>query len=319
MKTQNFTNLDDGQTIFFARQLEHIKAKTYDVMKAPLKAMELIPLDSSAGSGAETITYSQYDSTGIARIIANYADDLPRADVKGKEFTARVRSVGNSYGYSLQEIRAAQMAGKPLEQKKSNAAIRAQRELWNKIAFFGDATHNLQGWLTNPNIPTVTLAADGTGSTTTFATKTPDQIIRDLNKLANSIPILTNDVEKPDTLVLPLTQYSYIATTPRSANSDTTILEFFLKNSPYIKSVISAQELSNTVRDAVLGSGNDPFTGDIAIAYRRDPDALTLEMPQPFEQLPAQERGLEYVVPCHSRIAGVLIYYPLSMAIAEGI
>jgi hypothetical protein len=39
----------------------------------------------------------------------------------------------------------------------------------------------------------------------------------------------------------------------------------------------------------------------------------------PFEQLPVQEKGLEYVVNCHSRIGGVLIYYPLSQYIMDGI
>ena len=78
-----------------------------------------------------------------------------------------------------------------------------------------------------------------------------------------------------------------------------------------------SNEILNTNRDANMAS--DPFTGEIMIAYRRDPDAFTLEIPQMFEQLPVQERGLEFVVPCHSRIGGVIIYYPLSMAIGEGI
>ena len=95
---QTFTNLDSAQTIFFARELEAKKAQTYDVIRAPLKAFELIPVSTEAGPGAEAIVYEQYDSTGIAKIIANYADDLPRAEVKGQEFTARVKSVGNSDG-----------------------------------------------------------------------------------------------------------------------------------------------------------------------------------------------------------------------------
>lgn len=322
MRTQQFTNLDDAQTIFFARELESVKSKTYDTIRAPLKAFELIPVDNSAGSGAETIVYYQYDSTGIARIIANYADDLPRADVKGKEFIARIRSIGNSYGYSLQEIRAAQFAGKSLDQRKSDAAVTAQRELWNKIAFYGDETHGLQGWLTNPNIPSNSVAADGAGgggSSTLWVNKTPAQILRDLNTLVNGIVGLTNGAEKPDTVVMPIAQYTLLATTQFSAGTDTTILDYFLKNSPFVKTVEWANELKNANRDAIMGAGNDPFVGDIMIAYQKSSDKLTFEMPQPFEQLPAQERGLEFVVPCHSRVGGTLVYYPLSMSIGEGI
>lgn len=313
---RTFVNLDAGETVFFTRELESIKAKSYDILKGPLKAFELIPVDSTAGAGAESIVYHQYEEIGLAKIIANYADDLPRVDIVGKEFVGKIKSVGNSYGYSLQDLRAAQFAGKPLTQRKANAAVTSQRETWNKIAFYGDADNGLPGWLTNPNIPSASVPADGTGSSTTFASKTPVQILRDLNKLANDVVVNTKGVEKPNTIVMPLAQYSLIATTQNSVASDVTILEFFLKSNPHITSVEWANELSAA---ELAANGITDFTGDIMIAYDRNPDKLTLEMPQPFEQLPVQERGLEYIVPCHSRIAGVLVYYPFSMNIGEGI
>lgn len=310
----------DAETasMFFARELEHVKGQTYDVVRAPLRAFDLIPTDSTAGAGAESIVYEQYDMTGLAKIIADYGDDLPRADVKGKQFVAQIRSVGGSYGYSLQEIRAAQQAQKALEQRKANSAVRAARELWNRIAFYGDAEHNLQGWLTNTNIPADAVENDGEGDATEWNTKTPAQILRDMNDLVNGIVTRTNGAEQPDTLVMPIEQYTKITTTNAGTGTDTTIAQFFLNNSPFVNALEWSNEVSAAQRTANLG-GDDQYTGDIMIAYRRDPDALTLEMPQMFEQLPVQERGLEFVVPCHSRIAGVLIYYPLSMAIGEGI
>lgn len=316
MKNRNFVNLDAGETVFFTRELESIKAKTYDVIKAPLKAFELIPVDSSVGTGAESIVYQQYDMVGMAKIISNYADDLPRADVKGKEFVAKVKSVGDSYGYNLQEIRAAQYAGKPLQQRKADAAQRAQRETWNRVAFYGDEEHGLPGLLTNPNIPAASVAADGTAGATAWTAKTPTQILRDMNDLVNGIVTLTKGAEKPNTLVMPIAQYTLISSTVFGTASDTTILEMFLKNNPFITSVEWADELS---AESLAAAGVTDFTGDIMLAYERSPEKLTFEMPQMFEQLPVQERGLEYIVPCHSRIAGVLVYYPLSMSIGEDI
>lgn len=310
----------DGESasMFFARELEHVKAQTYDVVRAPLRAMELIPVDSTAGPGAESIVYEQYDMTGLAKIVANYADDLPRSDVKGKQFVARIRSIGNSYGYSLQEIRAAQQTGKSLEQRKANAAARAQQEAWNRIAFYGDEEHGLQGWLTNTNIPVDTVENDGDGDATEWDTKTPQQILRDMNDLVNGIVTRTNGAEQPDTLVLPLKQYTKITTTRADSGTDTTIAQYFLNNNPFIDSIEWANEISEDQRASALGD-SDPFSGDIMIAYRRDPDSMTLEMPQMFEQLPVQERGLEFVVFCHSRCAGTIVYYPLSQAVGEGI
>lgn len=303
-----FTNLDSAESMFFERELEYRKAQTYDVIRAPLKAMELIPVSNEAGAGAESIVYEQYDATGIAKIIANYADDLPRADVKGKEFVARVKSVGASYGYSLQEVRAAQMAGKPLEQRKANSAARAHRELWNRTAFYGDEENGIPGWLNNANVPSAAVAA-GASTDTEWSTKTADEIIKDMNDAANGIVSLTNGAEIPDTLVLPIEQYSFIASTNAGTGTDTTILEFFLRNNPYINAVEWANELKGA-----FDGGTDGF-----IVYCRDPDAIQFEMPVTFEQLPVQERGLEFLVPCHSRIAGTVIRYPLSQTFKYGI
>ena len=67
----------------------------------------------------------------------------------------------------------------------------------------------------------------------------------------------------------------------------------------------------------------NPRTGsgatDIMLAYRLDPEVLTLELPSPYEQFPAQERNLEFVIPAHGRIGGVIVYYPLEVAIVDGI
>jgi hypothetical protein len=311
-KTIQSVNLDANETIFFARELESIKAKSYDVVYPQLKARVLIPVSHDAGPGAMSITYYQYDSVGVAKIISSYAKDLPRVDVKGESFTSTIKSIGASYGYNVQEIRAAQMAGKPLEQRRANAAHQAVEQEINRIGFNGDTEHGLQGLIGHPNITTDTVAADGAGgggSQTEWVNKTADQIIRDMNDLANGIVDLTNGVEIPDTLAMPIAQYSYIASTPRSSTSDTTILDFFLKNNPHIKEVTWCVELK--------GAGTSGV--DIMIAYKRDPDKLTLEIPQEFEQFPPQESGLEFEVPCHARCGGVIVYYPLSISVGEGI
>lgn len=302
-----YTNLDSAETMFFQRELEQVKAKSYDVLKAPLKAFELIPVDSTTAPGAKTVTYEQYDSTGIAKIISNYADDLPTADVKGKEFHSTIKAIGNSYVYSKDDIRAAQFAGKPLNQRKANAAVEAHRQLMNKLAFFGDAEYGIQGLLTNSNIPSAPVVA-GAATTLTWATKTPDEILKDLNSAVSDMLDLTKGVEVPNTIVMPIAQYNHIATTARSANSDTTILEFFKGNNPGVE-VMWATEL----KGAFAGS-TDGF-----IVYNRNPDKLFLEVPLMTEMSPAQEKGLAYSVSVESKFGGCIVPYPLSLSFRRGI
>ncbi len=305
----NLARLDSEESIFFSRELEHVKAKSYDVEYPELKARKLIPVSNEAGPGAESITYEQYDQVGTAKLLASYAEDLPRADVKGKEFTSPVRGAGDSYGYSIQEIRTAKMAGKPLSQRRADAAKRALMELDNRIAFFGDSKSGLKGFFNHPNVPVFTIAADGTGATTTWSTKTAALILRDLNDFTNSVVEGTNGIEIPDSLLLPLVSYNKIKNLAFGDNADRTVLKYFLENNEYVKSVEWVNEL------ATAGAGSTRRM----VTYARNPDKLTLEIPQDFEQFEPELTGLRYEVACHMRLGGVIFYKPLSAAYADGI
>lgn len=306
---------DAGETFFFARELEYIKSKSYDIEFPEMKAFKHIPISTEAGEGAQAITYAQFEEVGLARVIESYADDLPRADITGKEYTTQVKSIGVSYGYSVQEIRAAILVGRSLTQRQANAARRANDQKINRLAWFGDSTYNILGLINTPNIPAYLVPADGTGASTLWVNKTPDQILRDLNQITNSIPQLTKGVEMPNTVLLPIEQYTLIASTPRSSTSDTTILEYFIQNNPFITTVDWVPELTGAgIAPPSGGAGTDMF-----IVYDKNPDKLTMEIPMPFTQYPPQERGLEFVVPCESRYGGIITYYPLSLAFGEGI
>ncbi len=303
---KKYTHLDAESTIFFETQLEAVKSRSYDKKYPALKARTLIPVSFEAGAGAESISYEQFEQFGMAKIISNYARDLPRADVKGKKFVSSVESLGMSYGYSVQEIRAAQMAGKPLQQRKANAARRGVMEKENTIALFGDAGTGLKGLLNNVNVPIQVLQADGPGIP--WSGKSADLIIRDMNLVANTVVTQSKGVELPDTLLLPLTAFTFTSSTPRSSDSDTTILAYFLANNPHIKNI----EWLNELETAGAGSTRR------MMAYRRDEDALTLEIPQDYEEFAPQEKGLEFEIPVHERIGGVIFYYPLSACYADG-
>lgn len=309
---KDLPNMDSAESIFFQRELEHVKAKSYDVLYPELKSRSLIPISREAGAGALNITYYQYDMSGMAKVIANFADDLPRADVKGRPFTSIVQTLGAAYGYNLQEIQSARMAGKPLEQRRSDAAKRAVMQKESAVAWSGEAASGLPGLLSNANIGSYTVPADGTGASKLWTTKTPALILRDMNALVNKVFSDTKGVFTADTLLLPLAQYALIAATPRSDTaSDTTILAYFLKNNPFIKSVEWVNEM--------LAAGTITPGADVMLAYKKDPMVLTQEIADDFKQLEPEKRNLEYVIDCVERFGGVIVYYPLAIVKGEGI
>jgi hypothetical protein len=299
---------DASDTIWFERELEHIRARTYDVKRIPLRAREVFPMDFEVNEGAEIVTYRQYDMVGTAKVIAKYANDLPRVDITGKEFSSRVKGLGDAYGYSVQDIRAARMAGKPLEQRRADAARRAIAELENRVAFFGDNTNGILGFLGNPYIPRLASPV-GAATTTPWSTKTAAEMLEDLNTLGNYASDLTNGVETADTLLIPVAQYNLIHSTYIDTFHQKTVARAFLDASPYIKSIMPISEL----KGAAHGSK------DMAVAYRKDPNALQMVIPMEFLQHAAQQRGLEWEIACEERFGGVVVYYPLSVVFMEGI
>jgi hypothetical protein len=307
--TDPVSRLDANEGAFFKRELEHIKQKSYDAKYKELKGLTLIPISAEANIGATEITWRKFFGIGFAKIISDYANDFPRVDTYGEEATVKIKGIGSSYGYSIKEIRQSIYSGKRLDQRRANFARRANDEEINAIAISGDTASGLNGLINYPGITGATILADGTGAAKTWASKTPDQIIRDVNTLLNAVVVTTNARELPDTLLLPLTQYNDIATRRVSSVSDTTVMEYILRTSPYLKKIDWLIELAGA---GALGV-------DRALVYCKDEDHLTLEIPQPFEQFDPQMRGMEYNIPCHSETAGVIVYYPLSIAYGDGI
>lgn len=310
-ETKIFENLDANESIFFARELKHIKAKTFDIKYPVYKAKAMLPVDGSAGPGAETITYQQFDRVGIMKIIAAYADDLPRSDIKGVEFSIIVQSLGGSYGYSIQEIRAAQMAGRPLTSRKATAVRQSYEQEINKIGWFADGTQAFGGMFGILFQPNVTVASATNGDW--IATATPDEIISDVGIAIDNMRDLTLGVEEPDTINLPVKEFGHISTTPRSTVSDTSILEYLQKAFPAI-----TFDWVNELK-AVTPAPSGGAATNVMMVYKKDPDKLTFEIPQGFEQFAPQQRNLEFVVPAHGRVGGVIVYYPLSVSLIEGL
>lgn len=305
---ENSGRFDANESMFFARQLEAIKAQTYDVKRANLNALQLMPVSTDVPEGATTITYRQYDTVGMAKVIANYANDLPRADVTGKEFTSNIRSIGNAFGYNTQEIRSAIFAGVNLPARKAMAATRAHQEKINALAFAGDADHGLPGLISNANVPEVTLLADGTGTSKTFASKTADKIVRDVNSLINKIISQSKGVHRATEVWMPVEQYALIATTQNSTASDTTILQFLQQVHPGV-----------TFRQVVELDGAGASSADRMYAIENSRDNWAIEIPMMMKMYSPQQKGLEFEVPVESRFGGVIIEYPLAFAFADGI
>lgn len=305
----HFQRMDATTNAFFSRQLEHIRPGLFDVLYEELTGLSLVPVNSAVHIGAEEFTYRYYDQVGKAELMASLSRRGPRADIHGHEATSKIRSIAASYGFNIQEGRAAQMANLPLDQRKAKAARRAIAEGLDNVVLLGDGTatyYGLYGFFKLSGTHTYVMP-DGDAGTDHFEDKTADECLFALHDMARSQVEDSKRVEKPNTLVLPLTDYGFLTTTRASQLSEMTIMNVFLKNDPYIKTVESHTLLETA------GSGSVKR----AIMYNKNPDKLEAIVPIEFEQFAPQWDGYEILTDCHSRTGGVVAYYPKSITYTD--
>jgi hypothetical protein len=289
----------DEAGLFLERQLEHIRPQVFEVVYADIKYPTILPVTSEAGNAAQTFTFRIMDSTGEFKLIADAADDLPRADISQVEKSINIRSFGGSFGYTVQELRAAQMANIALEQRRAAAVRRAYEEKVESVAMFGESVVNLAGFFNNSTVDVIASDKWFTDSGTTAS-----DMLELLNHGVSAIINASNMKEQPDTILMPYEDYNKVSTTRNSDSSDVTVLEYFLRTNPYIRNVEPINQL-----DASKGA----LSTNRMVVYKRDPEKVQLHIPQPLELFPPQQRGLEFIVPAHARVGGVALYYPKSV------
>ena len=287
----------DEAGLFLERQLEFIRPQVFEVQYADIKYPTVLPVTSEAGPGAQTFTYRIMDATGEFKLIADAADDLPRADISQTEKSINIRSFGGSFGYTVQELRAAQMANIALEQRRAAAVRRAYEEKVEDLAFFGESVVGLSGFFNNSTVDVV--AADKW-----FDTATAQEMLELLNYGVTAIINASKMKEQPDTILMAWEDYNKVSTTRNSDSSDVTVLEYFLRTNPFIRNVEPINQLD---------AGNSVLNTNRMVVYKRDPEKVQLHIPQPLELFPPQQRGLEFIVPAHARVGGVALYYPKSV------
>ena len=290
--------LDDAG-LFLDRQLEHIRPQVFEVEYADIKYPTILPVTAEAGPGSQTFTYRIMDATGDFKLISDAADDLPRADVSQTEKSINIRSFGGSFGYTVQELRAAQMANISLEQRRASAVRRAYEEKVESVAMFGEGSVSLAGFFNNSTVDVI--SANKWFSTSNV---TAQEMLEILNQGVSAIISGSNMKEQPDTILMPYEDYNTVSTTRNSDSSDVTVLEYFLRTNPFIRNVEPINQLA---------AANSSLAKNRLVVYKRDPQKVQLHIPQPLELFPPQQRGLEFIVPAHARVGGVALYYPKSV------
>lgn len=303
--SKQFTSHEDADgAVFFEGQLKAIKAKTYDVIHSDLKAMSVIPVDTDYDPGAETIEYRSYDSVGMAKFVADYANDFPRVDIIGTSKSVKPRDMGASFGYSFREVKRANMGNFPLEQRRARACKRAIDELQNSVAFKGDSATGLKGLF---NITGANIATHSVGKK--FSAMSASELISVFTTLIQCSGNLTNGKEVPDTVLMPYALANRCKATEVSSGYPKSVWQ-------YLHETFSEITLWETIPE--LKGGSSITSGrDMCVAYKRDVDKVELAIPEAYTTHNPEQKGLTVEIKATQRTAGVIAFYPMSVTYLE--
>lgn len=302
-------------SFFFARNLEFIRQQVFKPTYNELKLLNggLLSINSAIPEGAENDTYDMLDSAGEADVVADFADDIKTVEVFGSQVTNGIKSIATSYIYSVQDLRKDKMLGQVGRSSVENKALAARRALDQKIEKmlgFGDVRYGIKGMFNAASVPSSAAAATGSGSTTTWATKTAANILADVEEAINDMIDLTGGNEIPNTMLIDATNYHLIKkkaldTTMYSGKSVLKYIEeeFNLK-------VEWVQQLKN-------GFVNGTKSG--LVLYNNAQDKLEGVLPIRLMPHAPQIKNLSTKNILEARCGGVRAFYPYSISYTTGI
>jgi len=244
---------------------------------------------------------------------------MPRADVNVAQHNHTIQMAAIGYGYNLEEISFAKLGGPvaSLDQERMFAARRAYEQFMYGLVVAGDATKNMGGLINYAGVTATTAPADGSGSATTFASKTGDQIARDINNVLSGMHEGSFGIELANTIALPIQQFNLLATKRMgTAGDEITVFDWLMKYNVYTAQ--TGQPLKIRMLRGLDGAGGSGT--DRMLAYVNERDVVKLHLPMAHKFMPVyQTAAMLFEVPGIFRTGGVEIRRPNAVRYLDGI
>ena len=287
-------NIDSESGLILARQLEHVQNKAYEQKLPNLMAREVFGVNYSFDSGAESTTYTAYTGRGEFELIGDYRKDFHNIGLEGENKTNNFYSFGRLISYSVQDIRAAQMAGIPLNAIQIMTARRMWEQKLESISLVGEANSNLTGLLNTPGITKTTAANAFSGAS---ALQMYDAISAEIVAMVDG----SKGEETPGVVYVPYgltgTLNKQVSNNYRMSVKDAIMQDYSVAIKPWAA-------LSGALggKDVIVVKSSSTDTGELAIS-------------QEFELGAPQPENMAFSMTAHARTAGLMVYYPAGLRV----
>jgi len=308
--------LDAQQAVgFLTPQLLRINTEIEETVYPDFDYSRLMYVNTDGDMWDYGSVFFSGDIAGAAQFISGKGFDMPFADIAQTQFLQTNHLAAIGYEWSLQELQRTARMGRNLTADKGKAARKVAESFCYAIAIRGNTEKGLTGLVNDAAVSAANVAADGTGATTTWSTKTADQINRDVNAILNAPFNATLETQRANTLLLPTTRLQYAASTRIGDTSDT-VLKFIRENNAYTLETGQPLTIIGTRELEAAGAGATARM----VAYDNDRGVVQFHLPGPHEFLPPfQKSAMTWEVGGIMNVGGVEIRRPKGMAYRDGI
>ncbi|WP_436704253.1 DUF2184 domain-containing protein [Lactiplantibacillus plantarum] len=292
--------MPEPTAVIESRDLLAMEKTVLEPVHEELIGRSLFPTIPGVNPGSETYGYSVLTRSGAAKIIANGADDLPLVDEDIHRAFQPIYTIADGIHFTYQEVRAAQMAGQPLDTIKAATARRAIAEKENDIIFNGEKSVNIKGLTSIEGIQAI--SADKTFATSTGAEM--QETLRKAKALITKLPGYTGARLK---LVLPPDEFESLNS--RYSDYDARTVLKVVQDAGWFQSIETTT--------ALAGKGDKDT--DCAMIFDSTANTAGFLLPMDITQYPQENRYPKIVVPFDERTGGLVIKTPYAIVKLSGI
>lgn len=310
----------DSTLAYYVNQLDNLDKKLYEPLFSVTWGRD-IKLRTGITMANESTSFIRstigavgtQNATGKPWISPN-TTTLPGVSINGERVTLPLRLLGQEVSYSSVELERSQLIGQPIDAQKFNALNVLYQMNTDEMVYIGDSAVGAEGLLNSTLVTAASVTADGSGSSTLWSTKTPDQILRDVNDMITAAWQASGFSVCPDKLLLPPAQYAYIASQKISTAGNVSILTFLEDNSISLR--VNGRKLE--IQPVKWLTGRGTAGADRMVCYTNDEDRVRFPM-VPIRRETPYYLGIKFNAPYIWAFGEVEFVYPETVIYRDGI
>ena len=240
--------------------------------------------------------------------------EFQQVNVEQEKITTPIFAKTMKTRWTLAEIEKAALAGMPLETQLFEAINTDNQLKIDRLHYMGSQKYGFGGLLNHGSVLNVSPVANGAGGTPNFETKTPEEILADVNEILRSVWTATGLAIMPNRILVSQRIMSALSI-PIAPLSGVSILKYLQDNA--ICKIIDGKELE--IVPVKWASGAGAAGTDRMVAYVPGLDNLA-SIFSPMQQYGAMEvRDVAFHQHYRFAFGGLQLRYPEKMAYRDGL